>query len=229
MTGRVSPKSADLFLSGDLDYISKIYKYIFKQVHGIELSGRLKKEPIISDSSSQRRALEFYEKLEKECKSVKPDKNRYINHFVKFGLTTQLIDVIKNDKQLNKGKDVPKKVISFIENEICPKKEKSKPKKESQQDQTLPLPYQSSGNFLSDFDFLSNNNDFITIISHQKDWKKDLKWFIESHNKSHKDYKYWKDKPIDNESVIKQFIFLKKEIYKETEVLLKSLYLPNER
>ena len=32
----------DLFLSNDLDYVSEIYKYIFKQIHGIELEGELK-------------------------------------------------------------------------------------------------------------------------------------------------------------------------------------------
>lgn len=34
----------DLFLSDDLDYISEVYKYIFKQIHGIEIEGNLKRE-----------------------------------------------------------------------------------------------------------------------------------------------------------------------------------------
>jgi hypothetical protein len=34
----------DLFISNDLDYISGVYKYIFKQVHGIDLEGKFERK-----------------------------------------------------------------------------------------------------------------------------------------------------------------------------------------
>ena len=33
----------ELFMSDDLEYISKVYKFIFKQIHGIELEGKIEK------------------------------------------------------------------------------------------------------------------------------------------------------------------------------------------
>lgn len=245
----------DLFLLNDTDYISEIYKYIFKQIHGIDLEGkieRIQEKGFVSYSSKMNKQtaitqlspqtvsytsgnnsikkteFEFYEKLEKKYKGVKSDKNKYIDYLLRFGLTSQLMDVIKNDKLLNKGKGVQKGVISWIEKEISPKKEKPKSKKKNPQESTFQL-YQSSGNFLSDFDFLSTDNDFIASISFHKDWRIDLQWFIDSHEKSHKDYeKYWNGKPTDNESVIKQFIFFREGRYKNSEGLLRKLYLSNE-
>ena len=53
-----------------------------------------------------------------------------------------------------------------------------------------------------------------------------MEWFIISHNKNHKDYeKYWKEKATDNESIIKQFISFKKDLYKSSEGILRKLYL----
>jgi len=42
-----------LFLSDNLDYISEIYKHIFKQVHGIELEGTLERRPEISTMNKE--------------------------------------------------------------------------------------------------------------------------------------------------------------------------------
>ena len=103
-----------------------------------------------------------------------------------------------------------------------------KQKKEKRIDnlQTLSLfPQESTGNFLRDIDFLRNNVEFRNLVSGIKGWEKDLKWFIEAHNPYHEDYKYYEGKSTDNESVIKQFIFLKKEKYKNTESFLRKTYL----
>jgi len=82
--------------------------------------------------------------------------------------------------------------------------------------------------FLNDYNYLVSNQEFINLVCHNKDWKKDLKWFIDVHNPNHVDYeKYYKDKPKDNESVIKQFIFLKEGRYKNTESFLCKTYLQN--
>lgn len=91
---------------------------------------------------------------------------------------------------------------------------------------TLSLfPIESKGLFLTDFEFLKNNMEFKNLLSAVKGWEKDLKWFIDAHNPNHEDYNYYKGKPTDNESVIKQFIFLKKGKYKITESFLRKTYL----
>jgi len=91
---------------------------------------------------------------------------------------------------------------------------------------TLSLfPIASTGLFLTDFDFLTNNMEFRDLVSAIKGWEKDLKWFIDAHDPNHEDYKYYQGKSTDNESVIKQFIFLKKEKYKNTESFLRRTYL----
>lgn len=249
----------DLFLSADLNYVSDIYKYIFKQVHGIELKGKIEKrenEYVIRlssmnkqfatmsdkdnsiDSFDSMESKRLYEELLKEVKGVKTDEQQYLNYFNKYGLTQELLDVISNDKSLNKGKGVQKTVVKWVKKQInnlsgrlkTTNVKSSKEGKKEVKRETSILLSQSTGIFLSDFYFLSNNDEFITIVaSENKDWKEDLEWFIQSHNISHKDYeKYWKEKPTDNESIIKQFIFLKKELYKSSEELLRKLYLSNE-
>ena len=91
---------------------------------------------------------------------------------------------------------------------------------------TLSLfPVASTGLFLTDFDFLTNSTEFRNLVSAVRGWKNDLKWFIDAHNPNHEDYKYYQGKSTDNESVIKQFIFLKKEKYKNTEGFLRRTYL----
>ena len=43
----------ELFLLDNLDYISEIYKYVFEQVHGIELKGTLERRPEISTMNKE--------------------------------------------------------------------------------------------------------------------------------------------------------------------------------
>lgn len=84
----------------------------------------------------------------------------------------------------------------------------------------------TTGYFLQDYDFLCNNDEFRNLVSSNKDWEKDLKWFIEAHDPKHRDYiKYYSDKPKDNETIINQFVHLKKDTYIKTESFLKKIYL----
>ena len=82
-----------------------------------------------------------------------------------------------------------------------------------------------TGKFLEDYDFLRNNEEFRNILRNIKGWEKDLEWFISAHNPIHEDYKYYKDKPTDNESVIMRFVRFKEGKYKNTEEFLKKIYL----
>lgn len=241
----------DLFLSGDDKYKSEVYKYIFKQVHGLDIEGELEdgkeykavvpsqsngftevKEPelIITDDKIHNKipVLELENKL-RPCKLKSEQSDSIKDAYEKNGnqASKLFFDSIKKirgigDKKLQQIKDA----LGYAENDVEPKKTKA----QSQSAPALPL-FQSTGFFLTDFDFLSSNNEFVDIVSRlNNDWEKDLKWFIDSHDMSHKDYeKYWKGKPKDNDSVIKQFIFLKKEIYKSSESVLRKLYLTNDK
>ena len=84
---------------------------------------------------------------------------------------------------------------------------------------------QFTGNFLLDYDFLVTNTRFVALMSSIScEWKEDLKWFIDSHSPSNKNYDYYKDKPTDNKSTIRQFGYFKNKKYKIAEEFLLSLY-----
>ena len=112
-----------------------------------------------------------------------------------------------------------KKIVKSLK----PKRQRAKTKNNRSQTSMFS---ESTGEFLKDFDFLLNNEEFISLVSEIKGWEKDIKWFIEVHNPTHEDYhKYYGGKPMDNESVIKRFVFLKKGRYKNTESFLIKTYL----
>jgi len=241
----------DLFLSSDNKYKSEVYKYIFKQVHGLDIEGELEdskeyktvvssqsygftevKEPehIITDDKIHNKipVLELENKL-RPCKLKSEQSDSIKEAYEKNGnqVSKLFFDSIKKIRGIGDKKiQQIKEALGYAENDVEPQKTKV----QSQSTPALPL-FQSTGIFLTDFDFLSSNNEFVDIVSRSnKDWKKDLKWFIDSHNMSHKDYeKYWMGKPKDNESVIKQFIFFKKEIHKNSESVLRKLYLTNDK
>ena len=84
---------------------------------------------------------------------------------------------------------------------------------------------ESSGVFLKDYNFLISNSDFMSIASLcSSAWKEDLRWFIDAHNPTHKDYKYYENKSVDNRTIVNQFLRFKNERYKRTEQILKSIY-----
>lgn len=115
---------------------------------------------------------------------------------------------------ISKTKDKWKKTIKLLS------------KRQNTKENTNLFSNSSTGNFLQDFDFLRLNDEFRNLVSSNKDWEKDLKWFIEAHNPKHKDYKkYYRDKPQNNETIINQFVHLKNDIYIKTENFLKKIYL----
>lgn len=231
----------DLFLSSDTDYISSIYKFIFNQIHGIELNGTLERKREFVTISSKINEKQVDNKiiespkislLEQELSDFKEFISRdkaiqkeIITKLSKLGICS-LADW--NDEKIdsitwasNKGQ---KALMTAIRKKI---KNNTKPKRQPirQQSPTLEL-FESSGNFLSDFDFLSNNSNFISIVSKHKNWKEDLKWFIDEYNNPNS--RYYKGKSRENKEVIRKFIYLKDNKYKETETFLQKLYLLNE-
>ena len=143
------------------------------------------------------------------------------------------LEAVKADVSLNKGKGVQQGVRQFLQKKIKPTKD-SKPKKVNSpvapirtETSLFADSYQSTGIFLTDFDFLSNNTEFIAIMSRaKKKWIDDLIWFIDAHKPESED-SYYKGKPTDNKTVINQFINLKKGIYREAKDFLFKTYSIN--
>ena len=255
----------ELFENQDEKYISECYKYIHKQMHGVELEGTLDRTP-----KKEQKPMGIWEGVKNMGKKV-------IESFTgKSSEPTQEPDslVTKQDQSEHRAVSVPEGLVlvfsseafkklslpaqqyfkteslklyagkidkAYIEalkkleypksktnwqNSIKVLNQKQKKSIAKMNTDTLSLfPVASTGLFLTDFDFLTNSTEFRKLVSAVKGWENDLKWFIDAHNPNHEGYKYYQGKPTDNESVIKQFIFLKKEKYKNTESFLRRTYL----
>lgn len=237
----------ELFMSDNSDYISQTYKYIFKQIHGIELKGEIE-NIIIEEKTSFRYQEDLYSKEETKQSSI--NKQKDINQENKIQENTEEQTFRKNlkiqkikqeDKVIEMWKDNlylinEKLFISISKIQGIGKKSLEKIKEcfnyrtiiEESVSKSM-FSNVCSGNFLDDYEFLSNNQEFIKIVSNEKGWQKDLKWFISEYNNPYsKYYGTGSDKEPslrDNKTVIQKFISLKKGIYKNTEHFLKSLYL----
>jgi hypothetical protein len=70
--------------------------------------------------------LSFINTLIAKCKGAAKDKHVYEEHFKKHAMSKELLQAIKEDKRLNKGKGVQKTIITWLEKEINSKSEKQK-------------------------------------------------------------------------------------------------------
>jgi hypothetical protein len=236
-----------LFLSRDLTYISEIYKYIYKQLHGIELDGMLGKKIVekikgpdytttnlskMNEKTQEHKEVEeskdddyenLFSELSKRFTSITPHKKSYIDGFKTYitrGGTLEELKIKNNTLTKIKkliGMDV--RTLDLLPNQQIPIQQNKIKEPKTQKE--------SSKNLLTDFDFLSNNDEFIKIVSKHKNWKEDLEWFIKEYNNPDSAY-YKGNKSKDNRIVIQKYLSLKNEKYKETEELLKSLYLHHE-
>jgi hypothetical protein len=231
----------ELFLSDDLEYITDVYKCVFKQIHGIELEGKIERKqvehsictPQVASKPTPRHPTPIDKKPQVDNEEQKFRQNLKAQ---KIKQEDEIIEVWKtngctvNDRlfaDILKIKCVGEKTIEKIKD--CFNYQRKILKSGS----TPMFPSECSGNFLEDYDFLSNNQEFIKLASKEKSWRKDLKWFISEYkNSESKYYGTANEKGAaskDNKTVIQKFIFLKKGRYKGTESFLKSLYLSNDR
>lgn len=167
-----------------------------------------------------------------KCAGAKKDERLYKELYIKFGgLTQGFVDAVRNEPAFNKGKGAQQGVRQFLLKSLKPQKE-SKPKKTQLSETQHSVPesslfsdsYQSTGCFLTDYDFLTNNSEFVSIMtSAEKKWIEDLIWFIDAHKPDSLE-KYYQGKPTDNKTVIIQFINLKKGIYSRTKDFLYRTY-----
>ena len=167
-----------------------------------------------------------------KCSGAKKDERLYKELYIKFGgLTQGFVDAVRNERSFNKGKGVQQGVRQFLLKALKSQKE-SKPKKaqftivhpSTPESSLFSGTYQSTGYFLTDYDFLTNNSEFVSIMTAaKKKWIEDLIWFIDAHKPGNPGG-YYQGKPTDNKTVIIQFINLKKGIYSKTRDFLYRTY-----
>lgn len=213
----------DLFLSNDLDYISSVYKYIFKQIHGIELKGKIEEHIYITKQSKVNTTIvstnSVESSLEIELSAFKEFISRdntvqkeIITKLNEFGIHSlsdwddKKADSIK--WATSKGQ---KKAITAIKktmkNAVIPKIQR---KQSSLSLFTAENIQKKSDQFYRDtkaFDFL----EYLLPSKIRKQFKEDLDWFQGNYQEYYEDKKKGKQKgfyfgkPTDNYSVIEKF------------------------
>ncbi|NDV65829.1 hypothetical protein [Bacteroides sp. 224] len=123
----------DIIYSCDSNYIAEIYKEFHGQLFGnnpVIESVKQKNDEIIKKDNDKiisiktiedindSEILSFINYLIVKCKSAERDKHVYEKLFREHGMSYGLLQAIKDNKVLNKGKGVRKNVIKFIEKEI---------------------------------------------------------------------------------------------------------------
>ena len=226
----------DIIFSLDSEYIAEIYKEFHGQLFGnnpiLRTEQKDEEKRIVANITKYIEQPKSEEKTETTTKEIENNiEADYREKLKPVKIKSQIIidTIIEICKKFNfsnsdsmftaisKINGVGEKTIEKIKNALSPNQQIV-----VQQQAPMIGFFDSSGNFLSDFDFLSSHSGFISIVSKHKDWKKDLKWFIDEYNNP--DSQYYKGKSRENKEVIKKFIFLKKEKYKETEAFLLKLY-----
>ena len=260
----------DFYDNKDRKYVSDVYKYIYKQIHGIDLDGELGVKEFVKDEIKQKPSVnrrgsstitissKINDMVEADGNLISLSKNRTqdtveriakpmpeflkkIQDYPEFKkmsaeaqefYTKKTLEIYegKEDKTFfdkleklsyEKTSTKWKKIVKSLK----PKKQKGVAKNNTYQT-SLGFGSESTGNFLTDYNFLLSNEEFISLVSNIKGWENDLNWFIDAHDPNHKDYeKYYKNKPTDNDNVIKQFIKLKNGKYKNAENFLRKTYL----
>lgn len=98
------------------EYYEEIYQCLYK-IKMFKAEWKVMKSGIkeTDDSTDRNEFIAFMDTICNGCKTARKDENIYWGLYSQYGLSPELLDVIKEDKRLNKGKSVQKKVISNIE------------------------------------------------------------------------------------------------------------------
>ncbi|MDR1182110.1 MAG: hypothetical protein LBL13_09060 [Bacteroidales bacterium] len=240
----------DLFLSDDLNYISEIYKYIFKQVHGIELEGKLeiKEEEFVTDSLKINEKIKIEGEGEKET-STKQQANEIEYReklkqvpMINSQIIDSVIDVLKNNYFMVNSKlfDTISKIDKLGKRTNAFKKIKECLQPESQQTgDSINVLSLFSNDIKPDKEFYKDTNvlSFLNIPKNkQEEVKKEIKWIQDVHKENGYKIKSGEWKPLkdhSNKEVIKHLENNAKkrielDLLNQIVAKLKELYLNNE-
>lgn len=122
------------------EYYEKTYQCLYKinmfKAEWKEIKSEIKET---GDSASRNEFIAFMDAICNGCKTARKDEYIYWILYSQYGLSHELLDVIKEDKRLNKGKSVQKKVISNIVKLLKPSKIIRNAKKENRNNDTNTL------------------------------------------------------------------------------------------
>ncbi|MBK9290478.1 MAG: hypothetical protein IPM52_02420 [Bacteroidetes bacterium] len=234
----------ELFESNDLEYISRVYKHIFKQLHSIELEGNLER-PEIKKQLDKPKLLEPQPTIPKEDNqqiTLKSDDSDLIRKLKGCKLKPEQLNSIselyeKNHKVINENffisvskiRGIGKKAVEKIKEALDYKPETSK---------TIQIETSLFDEMKPDIgkDFYSDSSVYYlieTLIPKKlkKTFKTDLDWFQEEYKKGSSS-QYYAKALRDNKSVIDSFerYIVKKKYANQLEVetivrKLRELYL----
>jgi hypothetical protein len=215
----------DLFLSDDLDYVSEVYKYIFKQVHGIELKGKLEKQQQKEVNTSQSEIRKEEESPQKTTVRTDVGGSDIINKLKDCKLKPEQLEKISNIYTNNQYlinekffKEIKDKVsgvgdakIKNIRECLQPKQQVADKQQEQQEQQEQSLSLFKDERPELGKEFYKDVNVWYHIESLLPDDKKikkqvkeDLYWF-QSEYKKGESSSYYKEASRDNKSVIDSF------------------------
>jgi hypothetical protein len=225
----------ELFLSDDLDYVSEVYKYIFKQIHGIELEGKIERKQVekpqptavtISSKINEpadntaKTATSNQSQLEQELSDFEEYKSR--DKTTKQEIIKKLSDAgIKSLVEWDKKKaDSIKWTNSKGQKKLMSAIDKSKPigKRKPNKEHGVPTLFEADAGFEPAKDFYKDSNAYSYIENIlpndkkiQKQFREDLVWLQGNYNELYYDKKKgnqegcYRKKPKDNQSVIEHF------------------------
>lgn len=221
--------------SSDLDYLIKIYKTIFKQLHNIELSGELPKEEkpkVITVKSKinieekkegyQNNELqELIQEIEQNVqgcstwsKSIRDFYFGEINKFYTGKIDIAFIQDLKSITIQPKTKTIWNKIISFLNKKMKETKETKLSTRQLSSKKTQEPSLFGYQLFYKDVEAFNLINQYINPKV-SKEFKKDFIWFQEEYKKGDAS-NYYKNAERDNNSVLKSFKrYIEKKKYVE--------------
>jgi hypothetical protein len=207
----------DNIYSCDSRYIMEIYKEFHGQLFGhnpiVEYVGVKNEESFKEDNDKvlsvktieETDILSFIDTLIAKCKGAEKDKHIYEKFFKEYGMSYELLQAIKDEKRLNKGKGAQKTITSWVEKEINPKNKIQK--KQPSQETTFFIEEkpQIGSEFYKDTNVLAY---LANLLPNEKkirsQFKEDLDWFQDEYKKNNLSQYYGKASR-DNVSVIEAY------------------------
>lgn len=200
------------------EYYEEIYRCLFKidmfKAEWKEIKNEIKETDVFADHD---KFIVFMDAISNGCKTARKDEYIYRILYNQYGLSAELLDVIKEDKRLNRGKPVQKTVISNIEKLLKPAQKTKNTKKRKRNLDTNSL---FPGTDHSTIPFYSDNGAWDIIrtmvpLQIREKTQMDFVWFQKEYQKGDRS-NYYAKASRESSTVIEALkrMLLKKEYVK---------------
>lgn len=213
------------------EYYEEIYRCLYK-INMFKAEWKEIKSIIEENSIDSNEFDSFMESISKKCSGAKNDEPIYRILYNQYGLSYELIDAIKHDKRLNKGKSVQKTVLNNIEKLLKPSKKTRNAKKETNNNDTNYLFSEidySTISFISDSSVWDIIRTMVPLQIREKT-QLDFVWFQKEYQKGNRS-NYYAKASRENSATIEAFkrMLLKKDYVKDRyekdiEIIIKYLH-----